>query len=129
MEAVYVAAKTNKSPLRPKESTETKMLFQCDVMLMIASPKEDNFRFSLLVTLQSKRSIIYLLERIGEMLRAIFVGLFNDTFTTKLMITLMIIPQTTAAIQSQPSGCNKYPARPPISRPIGTPILHKIFLS
>ncbi len=55
MEAVYVAAKTNKSPLRPKESTETKMLFQCDVMLMIASPKEDNFRFSLLVTLQSKR--------------------------------------------------------------------------
>ena len=26
------------------------------------------------------------------MLRAIFVGLFNDTFTTKLMITLMIIP-------------------------------------
>lgn len=103
MEAVYVAAKTNKSPLRPKESTEIKMLFQCDVMLMIASPKEDNFRFSLLVTLQSKRSIIYLLERIGEMLRAIFVGLFNDTFTTKLMITLMIIPQTTAAIQSQPS--------------------------
>ena len=78
MEAVYVAAKTNKSPLRPKESTETKMLFQCDVMLMIASPKEDNFRFSLLVTLQSKRSIIYLLERIGEMLRAIFVGLFNE---------------------------------------------------
>ena len=58
--------------------TETKMLFQCDVMLMIASPKEDNFRFSLLVTLQSKRSIIYLLERIGEMLRAIFVGLFNE---------------------------------------------------
>ena len=55
-----------KARLGPKKAQKLKMLFQCDVMLMIASPKEDNFRFSLLVTLQSKRSIIYLLERIGE---------------------------------------------------------------
>ena len=83
MEAVYVAAKTNKSPLRPKESTETKMLFQCDVMLMIASPKEDNFRFSLLVTLQSVsythlREVLQRLrnfnENRGEMLQR------SDTF-------------------------------------------------
>ena len=85
MEAVYVAAKTNKSPLRPKESTETKMLFQCDVMLMIASPKEDNFRFSLLVTLQSKRSIIIFAGKgsCGNAEAAIFVGLFNDTFNNQ----------------------------------------------
>ena len=39
------------------------------------------------------------------------------------------IAETNLWLRAAPSGCNKYPARPPISRPIGTPILHKIFLS